>query len=421
MTYQEHSEEIREEIEETRHDMSRKIDAIQNHLSPEKIKAQAREAANEFATATADSITQYISENWQQVGSTIVNTVKSNPVPAALIGLGIGWLVVENMGHENGAEREYPLAKRSTLRYGTGAAATSGTYGRRYEESGAYPSEAYRYGNNYESNSGQSMMDKVGETVSNAAGAVKEKAREWTNEAGERVRGVTNQAQYLRDEARLQGHLAAMDAQDKVNEWQGEGHRYTQHTGSNVNDYGRQAADYAASAADQTRSFARDTADQIGSYAQSAGEQTQHYAEQAGQQARHYAYAAGHQIQETIEENPLTLGAIALAAGAVIGLMLPQTQRENQWMGPASDQVWDTGRAAASDVVQRAQEAVDEIRPELENTAQKVADDLKNAGKSALHDTQEAAQHAKDVAEQKAKDAQSDVEQRVEKGRQKMG
>jgi ElaB/YqjD/DUF883 family membrane-anchored ribosome-binding protein len=69
----------RAEIERTRADMGETVGAIQNKLSPRNLKEQAKEQAKDTAKGT---------------GSTIVETIRENPVPAALTGIGLGWLLM---------------------------------------------------------------------------------------------------------------------------------------------------------------------------------------------------------------------------------------------------------------------------------------------------------------------------------------
>jgi ElaB/YqjD/DUF883 family membrane-anchored ribosome-binding protein len=74
-------ERTRAEIERTRADMGETVDAIQQRLSPESLKEQAKDRVKEATVGKA-----------QGAGSTIVETVRANPVPAALTGIGLGWL-----------------------------------------------------------------------------------------------------------------------------------------------------------------------------------------------------------------------------------------------------------------------------------------------------------------------------------------
>ena len=123
-----------------------------------------------------------------------------------------------------------------------------------------------------------------------------------------------------------------------------------------------------------------------------------------------------------MEENPLTFGVISLAVGAAIGLLLPQTRRENEWVGPYRDRVTDAAAATASDAATHLQEAVDEIRPEVEQSAQRVmdelkstgrtvAEDLKKTGESVKQEAKEVGEHAKTVAEEKTEATKADAKQ----------
>jgi len=115
----------RAQIEETRAEMSETIDAIKEKLSPQNLVQQAKETvreatigrAQEMAGNVADSARQAVStvadtarqaastareeaervmssasETAKEAGSTIMETIQQNPVPSALIGIGLGWL-----------------------------------------------------------------------------------------------------------------------------------------------------------------------------------------------------------------------------------------------------------------------------------------------------------------------------------------
>jgi hypothetical protein len=73
----------RVEIERTRADMGETVDAIQQRLSPESLKEQAKDRVKEATVGKA-----------QGAGSAIVESVRANPVPAALTGIGLGWLLM---------------------------------------------------------------------------------------------------------------------------------------------------------------------------------------------------------------------------------------------------------------------------------------------------------------------------------------
>ena len=82
-------EVTRVEIERTRAGMSETVDAIQERLSPENLKEQAKDRVKEATVGKA-----------QEAGSGIVDTIRQNPLPAALTGIGLGWLFVERQKAE---------------------------------------------------------------------------------------------------------------------------------------------------------------------------------------------------------------------------------------------------------------------------------------------------------------------------------
>lgn len=103
---EENPEELREDIEQTRSEMSETIDAIQERLSPETLKAQAGDIAEDLkdqATASvreatigkAEHMVSDVQQKAKGTGESIVTTVKANPIPAALAAVGVGWLIKE--------------------------------------------------------------------------------------------------------------------------------------------------------------------------------------------------------------------------------------------------------------------------------------------------------------------------------------
>ena len=52
----------------------------------------------------------------------------------------------------------------------------------------------------------------------------------------------------------------------------------------------------------------------------------------------------GEQVSETVREQPLIFGALALAAGAVLGALLPTTEYERRTLGPAHDRAMGKAR-----------------------------------------------------------------------------
>jgi len=65
---------------------------------------------------------------------------------------------------------------------------------------------------------------------------------------------------------------------------------------------------------------------------------------------------AQNQLQRMLNNNPLLVGAAAMVVGAAIGAALPETERENEWMGDARDSVVDRAQEMAHNAVGTVQE-----------------------------------------------------------------
>lgn len=182
-------EVTRVEIERTRADMSETVDAIQNKLSPQNLKEQAKDRVKEATVGRA-----------QEAGSGVVETIRQNPLPAALTGLGLGWLLMS-------------ARKQGTTRPG---------YQQGYVRT--YRDDAYAYPATYEERGpeGSSAVgdarDKVGEVAGRAqdrAGRAADQVQHKAERAATRTR---NQAERLGDQARYQARRASSGFQRMLRE-----------------------------------------------------------------------------------------------------------------------------------------------------------------------------------------------------------
>jgi hypothetical protein len=82
--------------------------------------------------------------------------------------------------------------------------------------------------------------------------------------------------------------------------------------------------------------------------------------QQARDRAGRVARQARSQWDHMISDNPMALGIAALAAGAVVGAVLPRTEVENHYMGETRDQLLDSAKSAADSGVETARQAAKE-------------------------------------------------------------
>ena len=115
------------QIEQTRRDMGETLDAIQARLDPELLKFKAEQRVEQAVDRAKDEVydatigrveeatgraTRTVTE-WRD---NVIETIKDNPIPAALVGLGLGWLLMESSSN---AERQMSRERRRQKRLRT--------------------------------------------------------------------------------------------------------------------------------------------------------------------------------------------------------------------------------------------------------------------------------------------------------------
>lgn len=110
--YDANTEQLRADIEDTRAEMSQTINEIQERLSPEHLMGQVKETVREATIGKVEKVMDKVGETISEVteparevaglagtalkeaGTSVADSVWRNPIPVALIGLGIGMLLV---------------------------------------------------------------------------------------------------------------------------------------------------------------------------------------------------------------------------------------------------------------------------------------------------------------------------------------
>ena len=272
-------DEIRDEIEATRANMSETIDEIQDRLNPDALKAQAKDAVRDATIGRAQEAMENVSDRAQYMmsstGGSVIDTVRQNPVPAALAGIGLGWLWMNRS--KGGTQQSYYKPRRHTTLAEGRYYATPG-FDRYAEREQRYMSQP--------GHGESSKMDEAMHAVSNATDAVQEKAGHMTEQ-------MSYQASHLGDQA---------------SEW--------------------------------------------------------------GDQAQERMADARTQMSDMFQQSPLVAGLIAVGAGMAIGMLVPETQKENELMGEARDQIVEQAQSKAQDVVEKvqtvAQDAADSAKQSAE-------------------------------------------------------
>ena len=84
-------------------------------------------------------------------------------------------------------------------------------------------------------------------------------------------------------------------------------------------------------------------------------------ARRAAADARATFDAGRYRLESMIRDYPLAVGAAALLIGASLGMAVPETERENEWMGEAREGALQRAQDAASEAVGRVKDAATEV------------------------------------------------------------
>jgi len=321
--------EIRQEIEQTREDLSETIDAIQEKLRPRNIVASATEqlksATTEKVRAMTDSAGETahdVMDHTRDAAGGIMDTVRQNPIPAVLIGAGAAWLLMRGQRDSGYSYRESAAPRR---RYGyTGDYAADEGYG--------YSA----FGDDYDRPSG--FMERVRNNPIPAALAGVGLGWLALSQSGDR------------------GNARSYDYDDETFNY---GYRTT----------GRGVSGSMSDAASETGSRLSESVGRVGSkagqYAEDTTSKAMQYAEDTTRSVRRTGRRATSQLQRMMQDNPLVVGAGALILGAAFGLAIPETERENELMGEARDTV-----------LERAQEMARNAASEVKNAAGQMAGEV---------------------------------------------
>jgi hypothetical protein len=269
--------ELREEIVETRTDISETIEAIQERLQPGNLVAQARDSVRNAASEKVHQMANTAGDAADRVlGSSFMETLKANPIPAALIGIGATWMFFNRRVGSRG------------YRYGYGESYRS------YAEPGRYGLYGERADRPYEGTYGavgtrgtmrSDDTESVGSRAQEYASDVTDRAQQFTGDVRDRARRTSRQAQrkfedVLRDNPLALGAAAALvgaaigmsvPATDTEDQLMGEARDSVV---ERARDLASDAADHVAEAAGNAQDVVSRAANQVKEVASQVSDKT---------------------------------------------------------------------------------------------------------------------------------------------------
>jgi ElaB/YqjD/DUF883 family membrane-anchored ribosome-binding protein len=129
-----------------------------------------------------------------------------------------------------------------------------------------------------------------------------------------------------------------------------------QSTADMVKDTAEQVQQKAGEFYEQASDMAGEAYEQASEWARSAYDQGSRYARRSMPDVGRYTGS----VQRFVSENPVLVGVVGLAAGLLIGALLPRTRQEDRTFGRWADEVRDQGMRYARDMTQRGREMMEE-------------------------------------------------------------
>lgn len=315
---------IEARIERTRMEMAETVDEIQERLSPDRLKLEAQQMVREATIGKMEEMAdmaRYKVRTWR---SDVVDTIKSNPVPAALAGLGIGWLIM------SGSKEDHHLRERE-FDYSRGYGGRR--YTPSYQEEWAPGTSRYT-GVEQDQNLGQ----RIGDTAEDLRWQAQQKANEARWQAQETAEEVRMRAQQMADQARARAEELGEDAQQFVDD-----------AGQQLETWGREARQQARSASRGLQELMHENPLAVGAMALVIGA------------------AIGLSLPSTEVENELmgdTRDRVIDEARATAGETMEKVRH-------VAEEAKDSAEKAIGDVEQSTKQAATEVKETAKTEAQK--------------------------------------------------
>ena len=311
---------IRAGINETRERLSDTLSEIGERLNPHVMKEQVtervKEGIREATIGRVEHMARSAANTVNTTRSTLMDTVRDNPVPAAMVAIGLGWMLIN--GRRGSDVSGYSRSEYERDSYGA-----TGSYARSNNFAGSYPYDT-EYGSDYADvgdESGSSTLGGVRGRASNAAHAVRDRAS---------------------------------DVADR-----------TRHAASSVKDtMSTRTSEIAGTVSEKARHAASSVSNRARGVADSVSTRT---------------VQGKRRVEDAFQDNPLAVGAVTLALGMLAGYAAPRTEREVELFGDARARVADRVSDVVDEAKEKAQHVASRVVDETKRAAGQVVDETKRA------------------------------------------
>ena len=307
------SAQLEREVEAQRQQIESRIGEIRERLTPGQL---------------IDEVLSYTGTGGKTFASNLGHTVANNPLPTALLGVSLVWLMSGQgpklAAHGEATKRqpqvEYPYATISGGMRRVGHSADEG--GRWYSQFEDNSGRRYKAESNEHGHRVGEFMDDAGRKFGG-----------FIDDAGHRVRDFQDEAGNRLDDAMGWASHTWHDLQEGVSKALGKASDNAQHLGEG---------------------------------------------------AQHQLDKTSRMVQDLFERQPLVAGALAFAAGAALGATLPHTEEEDRVVGQLSDDVKGKAAEAASDAYEEGKARVGEVYEEGKERAGRLYDEGRGKTEEAV-------------------------------------
>jgi Protein of unknown function (DUF3618) len=365
-----HIDRIERDLDDTRSRIDTTVRALQHKLAPGEMVEQA--------------MTYFREGGGVEFQRSLVRTVRDNPMPVALIGLGVGWLTlsIARQGFDKGSNdwRGRPWMRDDRFGGGTdydlyGRGGGGGTPARGFgHESETLPHQPMPYE--------AAAYDDLATKAQEAGGRVQREAHDTDETFQDRVYAARGSVLGV---ARKAGE-AATSFRDRV-----------EAAFTAAAERVRQAATDVGGSATSIAGHGQTVAGRLYEYGSSA---TAGLRDRAGQ-----ARDLGSRTVDYMQEQPLLLGALGVAVGAMIGLLVPPSRYERELAGSVRDNLGEIAREAMQEAGRRVTRVADTVVDTARDSARRegfAGVDAPNLASAAGEQVTDVASRVRHVVEETA-------------------
>ncbi|MBA3312361.1 MAG: DUF3618 domain-containing protein [Planctomycetaceae bacterium] len=391
------SDDIRRDIDQTRSEMDRTIDEFAERLQPRNLFDDMICAVRGSLFGTNDrpgrfdsrQVSDQMSSAASQAGRGLIEAVRENPVPAALMGAGLAWLLFEDK-----VERSYRRMRHDSNQkgYRDDRWSDPGTHSGSFVDARTGKPYSDEYGAGYRDYDFDGEPDEtpagLKDKVAGAASSVKHAASSVTESLG-------NVAGKVGDVAGKTARTAR-SAADRTRSAASAAGRSAQSARHAAGEYGHAAG-----------SSMRRARTAIGDYSHTAADSMRQYGHTVSEGVVHGVDVSRERFDNALEEKPLAVGLAALAAGLLAGFALPHTRTEDRMYGRTSDRLKDEARRRGEEAIEEGKEVAMHVADTALGDAEGQGLTPGSLGEKVAKVAKDAVQAAKESAEREGIDPHS--------------